>query len=738
MPRQLLLPGFPEGSSRIGDALSILKKDGRITYFVAGDNYFSHAEGDPSSLRFILATLMDNGHVRASDLHKAPLCIPERTLMNWLEKLREQGPDSFFRPARRPGGRVMTPEVIARCENLLGSAKSVSAVARHVGIQESTLRKAIARGAVRGALGEPSRQACTDEDGSTKSERSRLDAEAGMGTACTRADERMAAAMGIAASTSARFERCDDVVMGGLLVGLPPLCANGLFSGIGKHLSLPKGFYSCLHILLVLGFMALARIRRPEGLRHIPPGEFGKVIGLDRVPEVRTLRMKITVMANSGDPDAWMRELSRSWMQESPDEAGYLYVDGHVRVYHGKTANLPRRYVSRERLCLRGITDYWVNDAVGRPFFVVSKAVTDGLAEVLRTEIVPDLLRSVPGQPTEGELEADPLLHRFVCIFDREGATYSLLAALWEKRVGAITYRKNVKDTWPKNEFALTQVCVPGGGTTPMMLAQRETELSAGKKSITVTEVRRLTKTGHQTAVISTGRRLDAVVIAGRMFARWCQENYFAYMMQHYDIDGLIQYGAESLSGTIEVVNPAWRSLDKAVKTANRKLQKLQAKLGAQIEMNEAADIQKKAECLEQIQAIEAQCKKLRAKRKATKRKIALSELSEEQRPTQLLPLNKTLSDTVKMIAYRAETSLVEMLYPHLQKQGEARAIVRELLISSADIAPDDYAKTLTIRIHRMACPAHDTAVAALLEDLNKLEFRHPETKAKMIYELAS
>ena len=70
-------------------------------------------------------------------------------------------------------------------------------------------------------------------------------------------------------------------------------------------------------------------------------------------------------------------------MDNDPEEAGYLYVDGHVRVYNGEVANLPRRYVSRERLCLRGTTDYWVNDAVGRPFFVVSKTVTDGLADTL-------------------------------------------------------------------------------------------------------------------------------------------------------------------------------------------------------------------------------------------------------------------------------------------------------------------------------------------------------------------
>ena len=73
-------------------------------------------------------------------------------------------------------------------------------------------------------------------------------------------------------------------------------------------------------------------------------------------------------MATTGNPGAWMKELSKTWMENDPDEAGYLYVDGHVRVYNGDKANLPRRYVSRERLCLRGTTDYWVNDALGRPF----------------------------------------------------------------------------------------------------------------------------------------------------------------------------------------------------------------------------------------------------------------------------------------------------------------------------------------------------------------------------------
>lgn len=96
----------------------------------------------------------------------------------------------------------------------------------------------------------------------------------------------------------------------GLLAGLPALWANGLFSGLARHLRMREGFYSAMHMLALMGFMALGRIRRPEGLRCEPPGELGKVLGLDRAPEVKTPRRKICEMARSGDLDGWMRD----WM----------------------------------------------------------------------------------------------------------------------------------------------------------------------------------------------------------------------------------------------------------------------------------------------------------------------------------------------------------------------------------------------------------------------------------------
>jgi hypothetical protein len=727
----MCLPGFPEGAAQISSSLSLLIKEGKVFYMLGSDNYFSHDQGELAGQQFALTSLISNRYVRATDIERSFLKIPHRTLMRWLAQYRELGPGSFFIRHAKQKPRVMTDERVAECTSLLAVGLKPGAVATRVGIGESTLRKAMARR----QIVKPEGISETVELTTTKGERSRTDALAaeGIGTACTRADERMSAALGLAQSTATRFEAAADVSMGGLLTGLPALCANGLLSGIDKYLKLPVGFYSCLHILFILGFMALARIRRPEGLRTLPPGEFGRVVGLDRVPEVRTLRQKITVMAQTGDTESWMQELSKSWMESDPDEAGYLYIDGHVRVYHGSKAVLPRRFVSRERLCLRGTTDYWLNDAIGRPFFVVSKAVTSGLSDTLLHDIMPKLLASVPNQPTEEQLFNNPMLHRFVMVFDREGSTGSMAEKLWEDRVAMISYRKNVKDRWPELEFIATDVAMPDGTKISMKLATRETMLG---RNMPVKEVRRLTQTGHQTAVISTARCLDNVVIASRMFSRWSQENFFAYMMQHYDIDGLVQYGTEKIPGTQLIINPSWRQLDKQVCAARQQLLKKRAQFKAATAMESDADLQRNAECLLDIQNAEQMLIELRAKRKATDKKVTIESLPENEQPTKLLPLNKMLSDIIKMIAYRSEMAIVTILRKYLNKQDDAHALARELFVSSADLVPDAPQKTLTVKIHRMASPVHDKAIASLLEELNEINFCHPENGDRMIYKL--
>ena len=249
-----------------------------------------------------------------------------------------------------------------------------------------------------------------------------------MGNACTRVVDRIAAATGEISEAESNFENLVDVEMGGLLLLLPALLQNGLLKFSDQNFSLPNGYYGLNHIFLLLAFMALGRVKSIEQLRYVSQGEWGKVLGLDRIPEVRTIRNKLKLLTeDEGAVKDWSIKLSQDWMEAQPETAGVLYVDGHVRVYHGHKTKLPRRYVARIKLALRGVIDYWVNDSSGCPFFSVSTPFTDGLLAALKNDIVPRLLNDVPNQPTEIELEKDPYLHRFVLVFDREGGSVIFL-----------------------------------------------------------------------------------------------------------------------------------------------------------------------------------------------------------------------------------------------------------------------------------------------------------------------
>ena len=329
---------------------------------------------------------------------------------------------------------MLTPEVTAQAQQLLATGWSRREVADQLNLKVDTLRKAIQQGRLTepGPLGPaesapektpaPPPPAATD-----RSTRAVDDAAAEMGTACTRPDERVLAAFGLLDGAPIRFEPCRDVSFGGVLCALPALAENGLFRHIHDCLKQLRGYYSTLHVIILLAYMALCRIKTVEQLQFQPPGELGKLSGLDRVPEVRCLRRKLAALSIDDGPSQWAGLLSQDWLKDEPELAGTLYVDGHVRLYHGSQTALPRRYVSRQRLCLRGTTDYWVNDTLGQPFFVVQRPIDHGLLEALRNDIVPRLLKDVPGQPSAEELKADRYRARFVIVFDRAGYTRGVL-----------------------------------------------------------------------------------------------------------------------------------------------------------------------------------------------------------------------------------------------------------------------------------------------------------------------
>ena len=142
-------------------------------------------------------------------------------------------------------------------------------------------------------------------------------------------------------------------------------------------------------------------------MRYSPPGEWGKLIGLDRIPEVRTLRSKIKQLTQDNSPQQWSEALYKDWMQSAPEQASILYIDGHVRVYNGHQTKLPRHHVARQKLCLRATTDYWVNAMDGQPFMVLNKAVDPGMIKVIENDILPQLEKTLPDFVSAEELSAD-------------------------------------------------------------------------------------------------------------------------------------------------------------------------------------------------------------------------------------------------------------------------------------------------------------------------------------------
>jgi len=528
-----------------------------------------------------------------------------------------------------------------------------------------------------------------------------------------------------------------------VLLAVPALLATGLLRHTAEHLRLPRGYYGLIHVVVLMAFLALARVKALEGLRYCAPGEWGKVVGLDRIPEVRTLRKKLAHLGKEEAVAAWAQELCQDWMGADPESVGTLYVDGHVRVYHGQQARLPRHYVSRQRLCLRATTDYWVNAADGQPFFVVHRPVDPGLLQVLEEEVVPRLEREVPGQPTAEQLAADPTRVRFTLVYDREGWSPGFMKRMQGRQIAVLTYHKYPGADWPVAEFGERVVTLVHGNQETMKLAERRLQLSNG---LEVREVRHLDGADHQATIVTTHQGLTIGQVAAAMFARWSQENFLAYMRQHYALDRLVSYEVEALPETTRVVNPQWRKLDRQRRSLSPRLSRKLAEFGglnliAPVEAKPVeAYLQRKATLQQEVQGLQIQLLELKEKLAQTSHHLPLKEVAAADRYDRLSEGSKDLVDTIKLIAYRAETAMSHLVREHLPegRREEARRLLQSLYASEADLLPDEKAGTLTVRLPYPANPLLARAVEPLCAELTQTETLFPTTNLRLVYEVVS
>jgi hypothetical protein len=560
-----------------------------------------------------------------------------------------------------------------------------------------------------------------------------------MGEATTRFVERSLCPLGKGVQAQPEFEKSKALCGAGILFMLPSLLAQGLLKA-KEVFRLPSSHYYGLEsVVLTLAFMALARIKNPEQLKQCKPGEIGRLIGLDRIPEVRCLREKIKFISEQQRSVHFNNLLIDQWYRDDKqDDTGFLYVDGHVRIYYGYKANLPSKFISRQKLCLSATSEFWVNDAKGMPVMMVMGELSEKLQTVIEHQIIPRLIEakliSADIENQEGP--------QCTLVFDREAYEPAFFKRLWERyRIAIITYRKNVKDQWNEERFEGIDVQVLNH-TINMDLCEQETELGG----YWMREIRRLSDSGHQTAVITTHPYLETKQVAGRMFARWSQENFFRYLIQDYDFDKMISFGVETIDMEKTVVNPQYRKATYQLKKLREKKQRIESKFYPLVE--EAIDSEleilpritdKQMQYKQMLDQYNREEKLLDMERKKIQPRIKLSQMPEEKRYNKLKTESKIFMNVIKMICYRAESAVASLLSPYFANADkEKRMVVKQIIQANADVIPDYENNTLTVVLYSLSANRYNQAAAELANLLNQTETIFPCTELRMVFEISA
>jgi hypothetical protein len=538
--------------------------------------------------------------------------------------------------------------------------------------------------------------------------------------------DRFFACVGLLEDAAPLFESKQRVPHAGLLLSIPFVLRSGLLEcARGIYATLGPAFYGLRTTLVTLVLMALLRIRRPEGLKERAPQDLGRVLGLDRAPEVKTLRRKLARLASFGRAVDFGRALAEHRVAERGKALGFLYVDGHVRVYHGQKA-IPKAHVARMRLAMPATTDYWVNDREGEPLLVLTAEANAGLCRML-----PPVLSEV--RRLVGE-------RRVTIVFDRGGWSPRLFQKILADGFDLLTYRKGRFRRIARRQFG-DHVARIGGRRVRYRLADGGVRLLNG--ALRLRQVVRLSDNGHQTPIVTSRRDLSAAVVAYRMFERWRQENFFKYLREEYALDALVDYAAEPADPERDVPNPVRRQLDRRLREAWDELQRLAAQYGTEALLNPESrrrtmrgfKIAQAAGGAEMDRVMQ-QVIRLEASRRRTPARVPVGAITDGA-VVKLATERKHLTNLIKMVAYQLESELLEMIRPWYRRaEDEGRTLVQSMLASAADleVTPTE----LRVGLAPLSSAHRTRVLEALCKKLNQTNAVFPGTRLRLRYAVRS
>jgi hypothetical protein len=444
------------------------------------------------------------------------------------------------------------------------------------------------------------------------------------------------------------------------------------------------------------------------------------------MPEVKTLRRKLARLAALKGSSQLGCQLASQRVAERGKVLGFLYIDGHVRAYHGQRT-IPKAYVTRIHLAAPATTDYWVNDQRGDPLFVVTAEANASMTKML----IPVLteVRQLLGPD-----------RRSTVVFDRGGWSPKLFRSLLSMGFDVLTYRKGRTRRIAETRFSRHQAKLDGR-RVKYLLHDQAVRFLKGK--LRLRQVTRLTDSGHQTPIVTSRWDLRAIEVAYRMFERWRQENFFKYLREEYLLDALVDYQVEPDDPARSVPNPARKALDKELRLARAAFTKLQERFGAMtIDYVDGhtpqADFEKTEEKLRSdMEKTAARIQKLKTRRDSLPTHLPLAEAKKGQEVVKLSTERKHLTNILKMVAFQIESDLVEMIRPHYKRvDDEGRTLVQSIMQDAADIEPAE--GELRITLAPLSSPHRSRVVESLCEALNQTNTMFPGTQLQMRYAVAN
>jgi Transposase protein len=445
------------------------------------------------------------------------------------------------------------------------------------------------------------------------------------------------------------------------------------------------------------------RFRSVEDLKNAEPRDLGALLGEATSPGVQSLRIKVRRLVESIDPLALSRALLSRYLALEPVWEGLYYVDGHFVPYYGGHPT-PKGWNPKRRLAEPGHTDVYVHDARGRVLFFLSQPLNDSLARAVPS-VVEEIRTAHGGQP-------------FTLVFDRGGYSGKLFRWLEKEGIGYITYLKGRKARrrYPLANFSRGWFAFDGKRTV-YRLFEKTTRI---REPGLVRTVIFLGDDGKQIPVLTNLQpAVKGAKVVHCLRLRWTQENSLKYLVEHYAIDQLIEYGAAPEQAPRTVANPRRKELNRKIRELSKQIQALEAELGRHLENGTTGEPETIADLRRSLEELRRSKTRLEKRRRTTPAKLTTAEMGPQAQRFLLKEDCRLLVNTLKLAAHNAERLLAMQFDRHYQQRKDVLSVFRSLFHLPGTLTRRT-AQQIEVSLQRPSPEKAARALAALLEEVNQ------------------